>query len=92
MVHCTCLKELFGQKKNKHKNQSHIYNAKPDGTSPAHLSESIAPDAKEQLQRIVLNNKADFGAVLMQTEIEFSLLIMKVISDAGIIFILLSPL
>ena len=88
------LKELFGQKKNKHKKIKAIFiNAKPDGNFPAHGPNPIAPDAKEQLQRTVLNNKADFGAVfdadgdrIFFVDNEGRAL------DAGIIFILLSPL
>lgn len=86
------LRELFGKKKNKYIKAIFI-NIKPDGNFPAHGPNPIAPQAKEQLQRMVMKNKADFGVVFDADGDRIFFVDNKGRTlDTDIIFILLSPL
>ncbi|HZX00918.1 MAG TPA: hypothetical protein VFE87_00770 [Candidatus Paceibacterota bacterium] len=86
------LRELFGKKKNKYIKAVFI-NAKPDGNFPADGPNPIAPGAKEQLQRVVMNSKADFGVIFDADGDRIFFVDNKGRAlDTDIIFILLSSL
>ena len=88
------LKELFGQKKNKHKKIKAIFiNSKPDGNFPAHGPNPIARGAKDQLQRVVMKEKADFGVIFDNDGDRIFFVDNEGrAQDTDTIFILLSPL